>query len=135
MVPLYLNSTQNMLVNWIIRQLLSILCWPKVIILSGGHCINKLGEWRENLYHTSTYFWLNFVAEIELGFFSPNSVRQHFFVFRTKFGEIDPGGRSYYQRSWETVLDAKLSPVQTLNVIILELFICDYIIIIGVLSV
>ncbi len=37
--PLYLNSTQKTLVNWIIRLLLSILCWPKVILLSGGHCI------------------------------------------------------------------------------------------------
>ncbi len=33
---LYLNSTQNMSVNWIIRLLLSLLCWPKVILLCGG---------------------------------------------------------------------------------------------------
>ncbi len=39
LVPLYLNSTQNTLVNWIIRWLLSLLGWPKVILLSGGHCI------------------------------------------------------------------------------------------------
>jgi hypothetical protein len=37
---LYLNSTQNISVNWIIRLLLSLLCWPKVILLSGGHCIS-----------------------------------------------------------------------------------------------
>jgi hypothetical protein len=36
---LYLNRTQNTSVNWIIRLLLSLLCWPKVILLSGGHCI------------------------------------------------------------------------------------------------
>ncbi len=36
---LYLNSTQNTSVNWILRLLLSLLCWPKVIQLSGGHCI------------------------------------------------------------------------------------------------
>jgi hypothetical protein len=37
---LYFNSTQNTSVNWIIRLLLSLLCWPKVILLSGGHCIS-----------------------------------------------------------------------------------------------
>ncbi len=36
---LYLNSTQNTSVNWIIRLLLSLLLWPKVILLNGGHCI------------------------------------------------------------------------------------------------
>ena len=45
LVPLYLNSTQNTSVNWIIRLLLSLLCWPKVILLSGGHCITKLWIW------------------------------------------------------------------------------------------
>ncbi len=35
---LFINSTQNTSVNWIIRLLLSLLCWPKVILLSGGHC-------------------------------------------------------------------------------------------------
>ena len=39
LVPLYLNSTQNTSVNWIIRLMLSLLCWPKAILLSGGHCI------------------------------------------------------------------------------------------------
>ena len=38
---LYLNSTQNTSVNWIIRLLLSLVCRPKVILLSGGHCISK----------------------------------------------------------------------------------------------
>jgi len=28
LVPLYLNSAQNALVNWIIGLLLSLLCWP-----------------------------------------------------------------------------------------------------------
>jgi hypothetical protein len=37
---LYLNSTQNTSLNWIIRLLLSLLCWLKVILLSGGHCIS-----------------------------------------------------------------------------------------------
>jgi len=41
LVPLYLNSSQNTFVNWIIQLLLSLLCWPKVIPLSGGHCIIK----------------------------------------------------------------------------------------------
>jgi hypothetical protein len=36
---LYIYSTQNTSVNWIIRLLLSLLCWLKVILLSGGHCI------------------------------------------------------------------------------------------------
>ncbi len=35
---LYLNSTQNTSAYWIIRLLLSLLCWPEVILLSGGHC-------------------------------------------------------------------------------------------------
>ena len=39
MVPLHYNSTQNTSVNWIIRLLLSILCWPKVILLCSAHCI------------------------------------------------------------------------------------------------
>ncbi len=38
LVPLYLNSTQNTSVYRIIRLLLSLLCEPKVILLSGGHC-------------------------------------------------------------------------------------------------
>ncbi len=38
MAPLYFSNTQNTSVNWIIRLLLSLLCWPKVILLSGGHC-------------------------------------------------------------------------------------------------
>ncbi len=37
---LALYSTQNSSVNWIIRLLLSLLCWPKVILLSGGYCIS-----------------------------------------------------------------------------------------------
>ncbi len=36
---LYLNSKQNTSVNWIIRLMLSLLCWPKVIVISGGHCM------------------------------------------------------------------------------------------------
>ena len=36
LAPLYLNSSQNTQVNWIVRLLLSVLSWPKVI-LSGGH--------------------------------------------------------------------------------------------------
>ncbi len=41
LVPWYLNSTQNTMVNWVIRLLLSILYWPKVILLSGGLCTWK----------------------------------------------------------------------------------------------
>ncbi len=36
-----INSTQNTSVNWIIRLLLSLSCRPKVILLSGGHCISE----------------------------------------------------------------------------------------------
>jgi len=39
MALLYLNSTQNTSVNWIIRLLLSLSCWSKVILLSDGHCM------------------------------------------------------------------------------------------------
>ena len=38
LVPLYLNSTQNTLVDCISWLLLSLLCWHKLILLSGGHC-------------------------------------------------------------------------------------------------
>ncbi len=38
---LYFNSIQNTSVNWIIHLLLSLLFWPKVILLSGRHCIRK----------------------------------------------------------------------------------------------
>ena len=41
LVSLYLNSTQNTSFNWIIWLLLSLLCWPEVILLSDGHCIQK----------------------------------------------------------------------------------------------
>ncbi len=36
---LYTHSAQNTSVNWIIRLSLSLWCRPKVILLSGGHCI------------------------------------------------------------------------------------------------
>jgi hypothetical protein len=36
------NSAQITSVNWIIRLLLSLSCRPKVILLSGGHCIELL---------------------------------------------------------------------------------------------
>ncbi len=39
MAHFYLNSTSNTSVNWIIWILLTLLCWPEVILLSGGHCI------------------------------------------------------------------------------------------------
>jgi hypothetical protein len=40
---LYLDSVQNTSANWIIRLLLLPLCWPKVIILSGGNC-NRVSD-------------------------------------------------------------------------------------------
>ncbi len=39
LAQLYINGAQNSSVNWIIQLLLSLSCWPKVILLSGGHCI------------------------------------------------------------------------------------------------
>ena len=40
---MYLSSTKKLPANVIIRLLLSLLCWPKVILISGGQCIlNKL---------------------------------------------------------------------------------------------
>ncbi len=39
---LYKNIVQNTSVNGIIRLLLSLLSWPKVILLSCGHCILTL---------------------------------------------------------------------------------------------
>ncbi len=41
LAQVYINRAQNTSVNWIIRLLLSLLCRPKVILLSGGHCSNK----------------------------------------------------------------------------------------------
>jgi len=41
MALLYFNSAQNTLVNWIIRLLLLLLCWPKVILLRGEYCCSK----------------------------------------------------------------------------------------------
>ncbi len=38
LVLLFLNSTQNTPFKWIIWLVLSFLCWPKVILLSSGHC-------------------------------------------------------------------------------------------------
>ncbi len=39
LAQLYINSAQNTSVNWNIRLLLSLLCRPKVILLSGGHYV------------------------------------------------------------------------------------------------
>ncbi len=41
LAQLHKNSAQNTSVNCIIRLLLSLLCRPKVILLSGGHCTLK----------------------------------------------------------------------------------------------
>ncbi len=38
---LCINSAQNTPGNWIIQLLLSLLCQPKVILLSCGHCSSK----------------------------------------------------------------------------------------------
>ena len=38
---LHQNSTQNTTVIRIIRLMISLLCWPKVILLSGRHCSSK----------------------------------------------------------------------------------------------
>ena len=38
LIQLYLHSTQKVLRNWIVWLLLSLLCWPKVILLIGEHC-------------------------------------------------------------------------------------------------
>ncbi len=40
LAQVYINRAQNTSVNWIIRLLLSLVWWPKVILLSGGHCIS-----------------------------------------------------------------------------------------------
>ncbi len=49
LASLYINKTQKTSVNWLIRLLLSLLYWPKVILLSGGHnicsfypCLNSI---------------------------------------------------------------------------------------------
>jgi hypothetical protein len=39
LAPMYINNTQYTSVNCILLFLLSLLCWPKAILLSGGHCI------------------------------------------------------------------------------------------------
>ena len=85
LVPLYLNSTQNTSVNWIIPLLLSVLHWPKVILLSGGHCTFK-----------ATHFWvsrinhkLSFVHEWLLG--KSISKLQKFYEFALRsFVNFDP---------------------------------------------
>ena len=45
---LYLNSTQP--VNVIIRSLLSLIFWPNVIQIKGGHCVISLGFCRNAVY-------------------------------------------------------------------------------------
>jgi hypothetical protein len=51
LAPSRINSTQNTSVNWIIRILLSLLCRPKVILISGRYFIIKL----------QAYLWKRFV--------------------------------------------------------------------------
>ena len=41
LVLLYLNSAQKTSINRIIWLLFFLLCWPKVILLSGGHISNN----------------------------------------------------------------------------------------------
>ncbi len=61
-VPLYLNSTQSTQVNWIIWLLLSLLCRPNVILLSGEHCfsatLKKRYSWAPypHFWHSWTFF-------------------------------------------------------------------------------
>ena len=47
LVRLYPNSTQKGRLNWISQVLLPLLCWPKVILLCGGHYI--INKFRNNL--------------------------------------------------------------------------------------
>jgi len=54
MAPLYFNSTHNTLVNWIIRLLLSLLCWPKVILLSYWL---KNCQWNKMFANTFRSIW------------------------------------------------------------------------------
>ena len=42
LVQSYPNSAHKTSVNWIIRLMLSLLCWPKMILLSSGQWIIKL---------------------------------------------------------------------------------------------
>ncbi len=53
---LNLNSTQNTLVNWIIRLFVSLLGRPKVIIFSGGQCICWWGRGFEK-FNVIWYWW------------------------------------------------------------------------------
>ncbi len=50
--PLYINSSQNTSVDWIIRVLLSLLGRPKVILLSGGHCSS---DFLSSMFSDSTF--------------------------------------------------------------------------------
>ncbi len=79
LAQLYINSAQNTSVNWIIRLLLSLLCRPKVIPLSGGHCNTKnfLFEVEGSLYDPWAKFTLCFVKAFELKFFTGNSNERH----------------------------------------------------------
>jgi len=62
LAPLCLNSAQNTSVNRIIRLLLSLLCWPKVILLSGGHCNNM---WRHST-KTISFVIFKYIPEIRI---------------------------------------------------------------------
>ncbi len=61
LAKVYINRAQNTSVNWIIRLLLSLLCQPKVILLSGGHC-----NYFRNFYrlHLVRIFFAIFILEI-----------------------------------------------------------------------
>ncbi len=69
---LYLNCTLNTSVNWIIRLLLSLLCWPKVILLNGGHCTMMLMwhfvmfPWNYHIFVTSLSLLMWRLGDVKL---------------------------------------------------------------------
>ncbi len=84
----YINRAQNTLVNWIIRLLLSLLCRPKVILLSGGHCTWQVASFDIN--YTSQGITVKFRNWIKIFFYRVGSRKEQvnkvfFFSFRPQF--------------------------------------------------
>ena len=80
-VPLYINSTQNSWFSWIVRLLLSLLCWPKTILLSSGHCsqnrkYNVSSQWGHLYYNLLTIIGFTFALWLTL--FNKGLLRKYF---------------------------------------------------------
>ncbi len=84
LAQLYINRPQNTSVNWILRLLLLLLCRPKVILLSGGHCKVFTIARRLRKFHKHTENLLNLSSDLSFQF-QPIVNHWYFYHIRKKW--------------------------------------------------